>query len=129
MLIRRVIHDEIENDSYSSFFSLGYEAVEIGERPVCRVNIFIIGDVVTEIHLRRRKARRNPDSVNAERLQIVELRGDAVEIAEAVVVAIGVAARINLVENRVLPPLMALGINRFLRPRPRNDDRQTDEES
>jgi hypothetical protein len=56
---------------------------------------------------------REPDDVDAKLLKIIEVLGDAFEVADAVVVAVGVAPGIDLIEDSVLPPLMAFGVGRF----------------
>jgi hypothetical protein len=38
---------------------------------------------------------------------------DAIKVADAIVVAVGEAARVDFVENGILPPLMALGSDRL----------------
>ena len=111
MLVGRVIHYEIENDVNAIPLGLAGQHVEIRQRTIHGVDIFVVGDVVTEIHLRRRKARGNPNCVYAKILQVVELRRNALQVADAIVVAIGKAARINLVKHRMLPPLMTFRIN------------------
>src|SRR5207247_5098926 len=69
-------------------------------------------NIVAKIYLWRREARSQPDSVHTELFQVVEFRADAFEIPDAVVIAVGIAARINLVKNSVLPPLVSLGVAR-----------------
>ena len=83
------------------FLAFGDQAIEIGQRAVHGVDGFVVGDVIAEIDLRRREARGDPDGVDAELVQVIELGGDAVEVADAVVVAVGEAARIDLVEDGV----------------------------
>src|SRR6266851_2687894 len=75
---------------------------------------FVIRKVVAEIDLRRRETRRNPNGVDPEILQVIEFGGDALEIADAVVVAVSEAARIKLVENGVLPPFTAFRVDLLL---------------
>jgi len=45
---------------------------------------------------------------------VIEFRGDALEVADAVVVAVGEAARVYLIEDGVLPPFVALGVDFLL---------------
>jgi hypothetical protein len=48
--------------------------------------------------------------------QVIQVRGNAIQVADAIVVAIRKTAGINFIENRVLPPLVAFGIDgRLLR--------------
>ncbi len=114
MLVGGVVDDKIENDSYVALFSFGDQAVEIRERSVHGIDVFVIRNVVAEIDLRRRETRRNPNGVDPEILQVIELGGDALEIADAVVVAVSEAARIKLVEDGVLPPFTAFRVDLLL---------------
>ena len=111
MLIGTVIHYEIEDDADVSFSRLTRHSVEVGQRSIHGIDVLVVGDVVSEVHLRRRKAGRNPDGINPQILQIVEFRGNALQITQTVVVAIFKAARIDLVEHCVLPPLMTFGVH------------------
>ena len=114
MLVGGMVHDEVENDADAALLGFAGEHIEVRQRPVHRIDIFVVGYVVAKIHLRRREAGRDPDRVHAEILQVIQFRGDALEVADAVVVAVGKAARIDLVEDRMLPPLVAFGIDGIL---------------
>ena len=107
MLIRRVIHYEVKDDVDVSLLCLTRQEIEVRQRPVHGIDILVIGNVVTEIYLWRREARRNPDRIYAKVFQVIQLRGDTPEIANSIVVTVGEAARINLVKDRVLPPRTA----------------------
>ena len=48
--------------------------------------------------------RRQPDRVDAEIDEIIELAGDPREITDAIAVAVGERARVDLVEDGSLPP-------------------------
>ena len=87
---------------------LGHQPVKVGQRAVLGIDVLVIRDVVAEVHLRRGIAGRQPDGVHAELFQVVQPRGDAVQIADAVAVRVLKAARIDLVDDGVLPPV-ALG--------------------
>src|ERR1700722_8499441 len=84
------------------------ETIEVGHGAVLGIDGFVVRDVVTEVNLRRRVARREPDGVDAKFLQIVEMRGDALQVADAVVVRVRKAARINLVKDGVAPPVLLI---------------------
>ena len=112
VLVGGVVDDKIENDANVVFAAVFDQTIEVFERPVGRVDILVVRNVIAKIDLRRREARRDPDCVDAELLQIVELRCDPVQITHAVIVTVGKAARVNFIEDGMLPPGMALGINR-----------------
>ena len=65
----------------------GDQRVEIGQRAEDRIDLAIIGDVVAEILHRRGEEGRHPDRVDAQVGDMVESRGDARQIADAVAVA------------------------------------------
>ena len=74
------------------------QPIEGGEIPEIRVDAAIVADVVAPVVERRRIDGVQPDGVDAERvrcavIEIVEMRGNAVEIADAVSVRIGKRAQ------------------------------------
>ncbi len=105
MLVRGVVHHHVHDDADVALVGLGDQAVEVGEGAVLRIDVLVVGDVVAEVDLRRGIDGREPDGVDAELLQIVEALGDAVQVADAVAVGILKAARIDLVDDGVLPPV------------------------
>ena len=104
MLIGGVVHHEIEDDTDVSLLGFALHLIEVSQRAVHGIDVFVIGNVVAEVYLRRREARRDPDGIHAEILQVIELGRDSVEVADAVIVAVGEASRIDFVEDSVLPP-------------------------
>ena len=113
--LRGVVHHQVRDYPDVAFPGLGHQLVEVRHGPVLRVDSHVVGNVISEIHLRRGKERRDPDRVHAQAAQVVQVRGDAVEVAHAVAVGVGKTARINFVDDGVLPPV---GIGRIRRRRP-----------
>src|SRR5439155_26956859 len=89
-----------------------------------------VGDVVAAVAQGRGVHRQQPEAVDAEPRQVVELVGQPDEVAGAVVVAVEEAAQVDLVEDRALEPqrvalepvlgrrdlvLLALGVERHCR--------------
>jgi hypothetical protein len=58
--------------------------VEVGQSAEERVDIAVVRDVVSGILLRGALERAQPDGIDAEVGEVVEVRGDAGEIADAV---------------------------------------------
>ena len=104
MLFRCVIEYQVEDDANTACVRLLQEDIEICQRAVLGCNAGVIGDVIAAIGLRRWEVRREPDGVHAKSVQIVESGGHTREIADAVTVAIGEAARRDLIEDARLPP-------------------------
>jgi len=104
VLVGGVVEHHVEQHADVALFCFGDEAVEVRERAVLRVDSFVVGDVVAEVDLRRRVHGRDPDRVDAEMLEVIQALGDAVEVADAVVVGVLETARINFVDDGVVVP-------------------------
>ena len=105
MLIRSMVGHEVDNHADPAAMRLRDQPLEGGEVAKVRMDAAVVADVVTPVVERRGIYRVQPDGVDAERAQIVEMRGDAVEIADTVAVRIGKRAWIDLIEDGTLPPL------------------------
>src|SRR5258708_38209021 len=70
-----------------------------------RVNVGIIGDIVAEIDHRRGVDRRKPDGIHTQPGVVIELGNDTRQITNTVAVAVLEAARVNLIDNSLLPPV------------------------
>ena len=79
-------------------------SLEVLDRPVVGMDREEVGDVVAAVAQRRLVHRQQPDAVDAEPLQVVELLDQPAEVAGAVVVAVEEAADVDLVEDRALEP-------------------------
>jgi hypothetical protein len=64
----------------------------------------VVADVVAVVVLGARVDRREPDDVDTQRLEVVEVVDDPAQVAHAVAVGVGEAAWIDLVHHRGLPP-------------------------
>src|SRR5713226_9309137 len=104
MLVGRVIRDEVTQHLEPQLVGARDELVEVREGAVLRVDVVIVGDVVAMVLLRRGIEGREPDRVDAQAFQVVEPRGDARQVADAVVVGVGKAADVDLVKDRASPP-------------------------
>ena len=80
------------------------QRVEVGEGPEQGIDVAIVGDVIAEIRHRRGKEGRQPDRVDAERGDMVEVAGDARQVADPVAIAVGEAARVDLIDHGASPP-------------------------
>ena len=80
------------------------EVLEVVDRPVVGVDVEEVRDVVAAVAERRRVEGQQPDAVDAEPLQVVELVGEPAEVAGAVVVPVEEPAQMDLVEDRGLEP-------------------------
>ena len=104
ILIGRVIGDEIHNHADLPSPGFTNKTIEILHRAVLRIDRLVVGDVVPEIDLGRRVHRRDPDGIHAKIPQIVETGGNSIEVADTIAVGVLKAARINFINDRMLPP-------------------------
>src|SRR5579884_737710 len=121
MLVGRMIQNQVVNDANAAVRGLRYEPVEIRKHPILRIDIDVIRNVVAEIDLRRWVERRDPDGVDAKLLEVIEMLPNTVQVADAVAVRVGKAARIDLVDDGVAPPFFTV-FGRRVRTRECNEN-------
>src|SRR5205807_329687 len=104
VLVGSVVDDELGNNAQSTFVRRVEEGAEIIKRAVVRINIEIIGNVVTVIFQGRRIKRQQPDRADTQFLEIIELLDQSAEIADTICVAVVKCLHVQLVDDRVLKP-------------------------
>ncbi len=104
MVGRRVVHDQVGDHADAALVRLLDELAEVVDRPVVGMDREEVGDVVAAVAQRRVVHRQQPDAVDADPLEIVELVDQPAEVAGAVVVAVEEAADVDLVEDGRLEP-------------------------
>ena len=105
VLIRRVIEGVIDDDAHVALVRLRHELFELVDRAELRQNRREVGDVVSTVAQRRVVERRDPQSVDPEPLQIVELADEAREIARTVTVAVVIRPHHDFVKHRAAIPV------------------------
>ncbi len=109
MLVRGVVGDQVQDDPQAEAMDLGDEGLRLGEIAEEGGDVAVVGDVVAAVGERRRIPGRDPDRVDAEVGQVGESRPDALDVPDAVAVAVGEAADVDLVDDGVPPPLGGRG--------------------
>ena len=74
------------------------------------MHVEVVGDVVAVVAQGRREERQQPDAGDAQILQVVELLDQALEIADAVVVAVVERLDVQLVDDGVFVPRGSLAL-------------------
>ncbi len=115
MLIGGVIEHQLGDHAQAAPVRFAQENFEIFERAVVRMNLGVARDVVTVVPQRRRIERQKPERRDAEIVQIVELFREPFEIADAVGVAVGERADMQLINDRVLVPERIVARSEFPR--------------
>ena len=85
---------------------LGHHGVKIRQSAEHRVHGAIIFDIIAEIFHRRFEERAEPDRINAQTGNIIELFGNAGQIADPIAIGVHKTARINLINHRPTPPVL-----------------------
>ncbi len=82
----------------------GQQLLPIGQRAELVHDVLVIADVVAVVVVGRFVDRREPDDIDAQRLEVIQLLDDAAQVADAVAVAVVKAARVDLVDDAFFPP-------------------------
>ena len=105
VLVARVVHDQIGDDPDAASVRVVEELDEVVEEPELGVHGEEVTDVVPAVAHGRGVERQQPQAVDAEPLQIVELGPQPGQVADAVVVGVEEAAREHLVEHAPAVPV------------------------
>ena len=103
--VRGVVRDDVGDQLDAGGVQRGGHLVEVLQGAELRVHVAVVVDVVAAVGERRGVERAEPDGVDPEFLQVRDLGGDALDVAQAVTVGIGEAARVDLVHGRLAPPV------------------------
>ena len=82
MLVGGVIDDQLGDDTNAARMRLADELPEVGQRAVVGMDVAVFADVVAVVETRGRIERQQPDRVDAQIGDVVELRDQSREIAD-----------------------------------------------
>jgi hypothetical protein len=100
-----VVHDEVDDHPDAPLVRGVEELVEVLHGARLRLDVGVVGDVVPAVAQRRGEERRHPQAVDAEPLEVVQLLGQPLEVADPVPVGVLEGADQYLVEDRRLEPV------------------------
>ena len=109
MLVGGVVDDQLGDHAQAARVRGRDEALDVAHRAVVGMHRAVFGDVVAVVAPRRGIERQQPDRVDAELGDVVELLHQAGEIADAVIVGIEERFHVQLVDDRVLVPERVVG--------------------
>ncbi len=115
VLVRGMPGDEVEQHPDAAVAGGGHELDHVVVRAVPRRDAEVVGDVVPGIDERRVEARVEPDGVDPQPRQVVEMLDDPAKVADAVTVGVREGLRIDLVDDRVPQPVGRHGESRSTR--------------
>src|SRR5690606_21538098 len=105
VLIGGVVERQVDDDAHVALVRLRHELAELLEGAELGQDLRVVGHVVAAVAQRRLIDRRDPQRVDPEPLQIVELGDETGEVAGAVAVGIDEGPHHHLVEHRAAIPL------------------------
>ena len=73
MLITAMIYHKIEKDIHIPLLRFGNQLIHVLIRTEARVNLIVVGNIVALIRKRGKKTRGNPNDINPQPFQIIEL--------------------------------------------------------
>jgi hypothetical protein len=109
VLIAGVVHHHVGDDLDASAVGFLDEGGGVGQVAVLGQHAEEVGYVVAAVAQGRLVEGQEPEAVDAEPLEVVELGRDAGQVAGAVVVGVVEAPHQDLVEHRLLEPARILG--------------------
>ena len=89
VLVGAVVGHQVDDHPDPQLVGARDEGVGVAEVTEDGVDVAVVGDVVARVGLRAPVERRQPERVDAEGLQVLEVRGDAGQVAQAVAVRVG----------------------------------------
>ena len=105
VLVRDVVRDDVDDRPDAELERLADQALGLTEGAEGGIDRPIVRHVVAAVCHRRRVPRREPHGVDAQVTQVGELRANAGKVADPVAVRVGEAPDVDLVDDRVSPPL------------------------
>jgi len=104
VLVRRMIDDQFRDHPQAAAMGLFDELTEVRHLAHRGMNVVVVGDIVAVIPPGGRVEGHEPECVHAQLLQIVELRDQAREIANAIPVAVEKCLDVQLVDDGIPVP-------------------------
>jgi hypothetical protein len=99
-----VVHDEVGDHADAALMGGLHEVADVVDGPVVGLDREEIRDVVAAVTQRRLVERQQPDAVDAQPLQVVQLLDQPAEVTGAVAVGVEERPRVDLVEDSRLEP-------------------------
>ena len=104
VLVRGVVERKVDNNAHIAFVRFRHQVLELLQSAEFRQNRAVVGDVVTAVFEGRIEERRNPQGVDAQPLQVVELGNQTGQITGTVSIAVNERANHDFVEDGAAIP-------------------------
>jgi hypothetical protein len=104
MVAGGMIDDEVDDHSHSERLRVAHAFHEVPGRAVLGVDAIVVRDVVAIIAVRRRVERLEPETGDAQAVQVFQPPAQPLEIADAVPARVHVLVDVEAVQDRILVP-------------------------
>ena len=104
MFIRGVIDYKINKHADAALPASPRELDEVAQRPVARIDVVVVCDIVSVIAAGRRLKRHQPDGCDSHALEIIQTPHEAFEVADPVAVCIHISCNGKAIDNRIFVP-------------------------
>src|SRR5690606_11144406 len=108
VLVGGMIEYLVDEDAHATCVRRRDDLLEILQGAEQWIDAAVVGNVVAEVLHRRGEEWRQPDGVDVEAGDVVDLLDDAQQIADAIAVAVEKAAWVNLINDATAPPVIAI---------------------
>ena len=110
VLVGGVVDHQLGDDADAPPVGLAQELLEIRQRAVIRMDVEVIGNVVAVVAQGRGIERQQPEGGHPQFLEVVELLDQALEIADAVAVAVVKGLDVHFVDDGIFVPERIIGL-------------------
>ena len=104
MLVRGVAGNQIHTDLDSFGMCILNESYQIRVRAETRVYLIVVGDVIATVLELAAEHRADPDRIESQILDIIQLRADSLQVAIAVTIAVLERRRVDVVDGSGIEP-------------------------
>ena len=104
VFVGRVVDDKIHENTHAALMRSVEHLLEYLKVAEIGVNVFVVGYIVAVVCVWRGVQRREPYAVNVQRGNVIELRQNTPQVANAVAVAVAEAAAPYLIHRHFLIP-------------------------
>ena len=111
MLVGCVVGDEVDDEAHVPLLDAGEHGVEVSHRTEVAHDGAIVADVVAVVGVGGGEVWREPNDVDAKLLKVIEVLGDAFQVANSIAVGVLERARIDLVDDGFFPPFGLVAID------------------
>ncbi len=106
MLVGGMVEHQIHDNVDVTLVRFTQQAVKVLQITKLRVDGVIIRNVIAKVHVGGGGNGGEPDAVDAELLQVIEVLDDAGQVADAVRVGVLKGTRVDLVDNAILSTII-----------------------